>query len=37
MELGATVLPGLVENVSIPCQTAGCSAEWIAENGEASE
>lgn len=37
MELGATVLPGLVENVSIPRQTAGCSAEWIAENSEASE
>ena len=37
MELGATVLPGLVENVSIPRQTAGCSAEWIAEDGEATE
>ena len=37
MELGATVLPGLVENVSIPRQTAGCSAEWIAENSEAPE
>ncbi|MBB05178.1 MAG: phage major capsid protein [Pseudooceanicola sp.] len=37
MELGATVLPGLVENVSIPRQTAGCSAEWIAENSEAAE
>ena len=37
MELGATVLPGLVENVSIPRQTAGCSAEWIAENSEATE
>jgi len=37
MELGATVLPGLVENVSIPRQTAGCSAEWIAENAEATE
>lgn len=36
MELGATVLPGLVENVSIPRQTAGCSAEWIAENSEAT-
>ena len=37
MELGATVLPGLVEIVSIPRQTAGCSAEWIAENSEATE
>lgn len=37
MELGATVLPGLVENVYIPRQTAGCSAEWIAENSEAAE
>ncbi|MBO9434520.1 phage major capsid protein [Ruegeria sp. R13_0] len=37
MELGATVLPGLVENVSIPRQTAGCSAEWIEENAEATE
>lgn len=37
MELGATVLPGLVENVSIPRQIAGCSAEWIAEKSEASE
>ncbi len=37
MELGATVLPGLVENVSIPRQTAGCAAEWIAENSEATE
>ncbi|MFV1530221.1 MULTISPECIES: phage major capsid protein [unclassified Phaeobacter] len=37
MELGATILPGLVENVSIPRQTAGCSAEWIAENTEATE
>ncbi len=37
MELGATVLPGLVENVSIPRQSAGCSAEWIAENSEAAE
>lgn len=37
MELGATVLPGLVENVSIPRQTAGCSAEWIAEDSAATE
>jgi HK97 family phage major capsid protein/HK97 family phage prohead protease len=37
MELGATVLSGLVENVSIPRQTAGSAAEWIAENSEASE
>jgi HK97 family phage major capsid protein len=37
MELGATVLSGLIENVSIPRQTAGCSAQWIAENSEAAE
>lgn len=37
MELGATVLPGLVENVSIPRQSAGCTAEWIAEDSEAVE
>lgn len=37
MELGATVLPGLIENVSIPRQTAGCSAQWIAEDSEAAE
>lgn len=37
MELGATVLPGLVENVSIPRHAAGCAAEWIAEDSEAGE
>lgn len=37
IDLGATVLPGLVENVSIPRMTAGAAAEWIAEDAEASE
>ncbi|WP_291733742.1 phage major capsid protein [Leisingera sp. F5] len=37
MELGATVLPGLIENISIPRQSAGCAAEWIAEDSEAGE
>lgn len=37
LELGATMLPGLVENVSIPRMVAGTSAEWIAEDGEAAE
>ncbi len=35
--LGATVLSGLVENVSIPRMVSGTSAEWIAEDSEASE
>ncbi|MFT3689156.1 phage major capsid protein [Paenirhodobacter sp.] len=37
MNLGATVLPGLVENVSIPRMVAGTAAEWIAEDSAVSE
>lgn len=37
MQMGATFLPGLRENVSVPRMTAGTAAEWIAENAEASE
>lgn len=37
INLGATVLPGLVENVSIPRMAAGTAAEWIGEDAEASE
>lgn len=37
MALGATVLSGLVENVSIPRMVSGTSAEWIAENSAVSE
>lgn len=37
IELGATVLPGLVENVSIPRMTTGAAAEWIAENTDVTE
>ncbi len=37
MGLGATVLPGLVENVSIPRMTSGTAAEWIGEDAAASE
>jgi HK97 family phage major capsid protein len=37
MELGATVLPGLRQNVSVPRMPAGTSAQWIAEDSEALE
>lgn len=37
LELGATMLSGLVENVSIPRITAGTAAEWIAEDAAATE
>lgn len=37
MQLGATVLSGLRENVSIPKMGAGTQAEWIAEDTEATE
>ncbi len=37
MQLGARVLPGLRENVSIPRMPAGTSAEWIAEDAAATE
>lgn len=32
LEAGATVMPGLVGNVDIPRQTAGATAEWLAED-----
>lgn len=37
MGLGATVLPGLVENVAIPRMVSGTAAEWIGEDAAASE
>ncbi len=37
MSLGATVLQGLRENVSIPRMPSGTSAEWVAENASATE
>lgn len=37
IELGATLLSGLVEDASIPRMTAGTSAEWIAEDDSAWE
>ncbi|WP_195818728.1 phage major capsid protein [Roseobacter sp. MH60115] len=37
MQLGARVLPGLRENVSVPRMPAGTSAEWIAEDAVATE
>lgn len=37
MQLGARVLPGLRENVSIPRMPAGTSAQWIAEDAAATE
>lgn len=33
MQLGATVFPGLVGNVTIPRQTATATAQWIAGDG----
>jgi HK97 family phage major capsid protein/HK97 family phage prohead protease len=32
LEAGATVMPGLVGNIDIPRQTAGATAEWLAED-----
>ena len=37
MALGATVLPGLRQNVSVPRMPAGTSAQWISEDSEALE
>lgn len=37
IELGATLLSGLVEDASIPRMTAGTAAEWIAEDDAADE
>lgn len=37
VQMGATVMPGLRGNVSVPKMTAGATAEWIAEDGEAAE
>lgn len=32
LEAGATVMPGLVGNIDIPRQSAGATAEWLAED-----
>lgn len=37
IELGATLLSGLVEDASIPRMTNGTAAEWIAEDDSADE
>lgn len=37
MDLGATMLQGLTQDVSIPRQTAGSAAQWIAEGAAAAE
>lgn len=37
LELGATMLSGLVEDASIPRMTNGTSAQWIAEDDAAEE
>ena len=37
LELGATVLPGLVGDVSIPTRTAGATAYFVAESGSITE
>lgn len=37
MGLGATILPGLVENVSIPRMVSGTAAAWVAEGVAAAE
>lgn len=37
LELGATMLSGLVEDASIPRMTNGTAAEWIAEDDAAEE
>ena len=36
-ELGATILPGLVGDVSIPTRTAGATAYFVAESGSITE
>lgn len=37
LALGATVLPGLRQNVSVPRMPVGTTAQWIAEDAEATE
>lgn len=37
MNLGATVLPGLVENVAVPRMVSGTGAEWVAEGVASTE
>lgn len=37
LQLGATVLDGLVGNVAIPSETAGATASWTAENSSLTE
>jgi HK97 family phage major capsid protein/HK97 family phage prohead protease len=37
LQLGATVLPGLVGNVAIPRQTAGATAYWVTEGNAPTE
>ena len=37
LELGATRMSGLIENVSVPRMAAGTAAEWIAEDAAATE
>lgn len=37
MGLGATILPGLVENMSIPRMVSGTAAAWVAEGVAAAE
>ncbi|MBJ2152637.1 phage major capsid protein [Paracoccus sp. IB05] len=37
MSLGATVLPGLVENVAVPRMVSGTGAEWVAEGVASTE
>ena len=36
-ELGATILPGLIGDVSIPTRTAGATAYFVAESGSITE
>ena len=37
LELGATILPGLIGDVSIPTRTAGSTAYFVAESGSITE
>lgn len=37
LDLGATVLPGLVRDVSIPRMTAGATVYWLGENDSATK
>ena len=37
VELGATILPGLVGNVDIPRQTSATATSWISEGGDLTE